>query len=36
MAPRSLTAKTTQMFSMTVNTPVLAEAELYGRDRYVE
>ena len=27
---RSLTAKTSQMFSMTVDAPVLAEAELYG------
>lgn len=27
---RSLTAKTAQMFSMTVEAPVLAEAELYG------
>lgn len=30
VAPRSLTAKTTQMFSVTVNAPVLADAELYG------
>lgn len=30
VATRSLTTKTTQMFSVAVNAPVLAEAELYG------